>query len=140
MSASTGVTRASRSKLSRSSATPARRASATRWITAFVDPPSASTAVTAFSNERMSSSELGPTPRHASSTIRRPQAAAMRLWFESTAGIEDAPVRLIPSASTAAVIVEAVPIVMQCPCERAIPSSSSRHAHSLRAPAWRSSQ
>ena len=47
---------------------------------------------------------------------------------------------VIPSASTAAVIVEAVPIVMQCPCERAIPSSSSRQAHSLSTPAWRSAQ
>ena len=44
----------------------------------------------------------------------------------------------MPSASTAAVIVEAVPIVMQCPFERAMPSSISRHAHSSSTPAWRS--
>ena len=54
----------------------------------------------------------------------------MRLWLESAAGIEEAPVSVMPSASTAAVIVDAVPIVMQWPCERAIPSSSSRQAHS----------
>ena len=119
---------------------PARRASAIRWITAFVEPPSASTVVTALSNERASSSVLGRASVHTISTIRRPQAAAMRLWFASTAGIDEAPVSVMPSASTAAVIVEAVPIVMQWPCERAMPSSSSRQAHSPSSPAWRSSQ
>jgi hypothetical protein len=33
----------------------------------------------------------------------------------SGAGIEDAPVRLMPIASASAVIVDAVPMVMQCP-------------------------
>ena len=77
---------------------------------------------------------------HTSSTIRRPQAAAIRACPASTAGIDDAPGSVSPSASTAAVIVEAVPIVMQWPARRAIPSSSSRHAHSLSRPAWRSAQ
>ena len=140
MFASTGVTRARASKRPRSNGTPARRASATRWMTAFVEPPSASTVVTALSNERASSSVLGAPLRQASSTMRRPHAAAMRLWFASTAGIEEAPVSVMPSASTAAVIVEAVPIVMQWPCERAMPSSISRQAHSPSTPAWRSAQ
>ena len=39
----------------------------------------------------------------------------MRAWLESTAGIDDAPGKVSPSASTAAVIVDAVPIVMQWP-------------------------
>jgi hypothetical protein len=39
-----------------------------------------------------------------------------------------------------AVMVEAVPIVMQCPGERAMPSSICRHWHSSRLPAQRSAQ
>jgi len=43
-----------------------------------------------------------------------------------------------PSVSAAAVIVEAVPMVMQCPGDRAIPSSIPRQAQSSRLPAQRS--
>ena len=39
----------------------------------------------------------------------------MRIWPESAAGIELAPGSVSPSASAIAVIVEAVPIVMQWP-------------------------
>jgi hypothetical protein len=46
---------------------------------------------------------------------RRPLAVAMRGWPESAAGIEAAPGSVSPSVSTAEVMVEAVPIVMQCP-------------------------
>jgi hypothetical protein len=38
------------------------------------------------------------------------------------------------------VIVDAVPIVMQCPGERAIPSSIPRHEQSSKFPAQRSAQ
>ncbi len=74
------------------------------------------------------------------STIRRPLAAAIRLCAESTAGIDAAPGRVIPSTSAADVIVEAVPIVMQWPGERASPSSISAHSASPSLPARFSSQ
>ena len=61
------------------------------------------------------------------STMRRPVSLAMRAWRESAAGIEAAPGSVKPSASAADVIVDAVPIVMQWPGERAMPSSISCH-------------
>ena len=64
----------------------------------------------------------------------------MRGCAESAAGIDDAPGSIMPSASAAAAIVDAVPIVMQVPNERAMPSSISRHAHSSSVPARRSAQ
>jgi len=39
----------------------------------------------------------------------------MRAWPESAAGIEDAPGSIMPSASAAAAMVDAVPIVMHVP-------------------------
>ena len=72
--------------------------------------------------------------------MRRPLVDARREWFESTAGIDAAPGRVSPSASTAHAIVEAVPIVMHVPGERAMPSSISRQAHSSSFPARSSIQ
>ena len=67
---------------------------------------------------------------HTISTMRRPVSVAMRPWRESAAGIEAAPGSVKPIASAAEVIVDAVPIVMQWPGERAMPSSISRHCSS----------
>jgi hypothetical protein len=47
--------------------------------------------------------------------MRRPVAVAMRGCPESAAGMEAAPGSVKPSVSAAEVMVEAVPIVMQCP-------------------------
>ena len=47
------------------------------------------------------------------STMRFPVCVAITAWRESAAGIEAAPGKVMPSASAALVIVEAVPIVMQ---------------------------
>jgi len=69
-----------------------------------------------------------------------PLAVASREWLESTAGIEAAPASDNPSASVAIAIVEAVPIVMQVPGERAMPSSTSRQAQSSIVPARSSAQ
>ena len=55
------------------------------------------------------------------STMRRPQAADMRWWLLSTAGIDDAPDIVRPIASAMDIIVAAVPMVMQVPAERAMP-------------------
>jgi len=54
--------------------------------------------------------------------------------------IDAAPGSVSPIASLADVIVDAVPIVMQCPGERAMPSSIARHDSSLRLPARFSAQ
>ena len=135
-----GVRRDSASKRSRSSAAPARPAIAMRWMIAFVDPPSAIAAVTAFSNAAVVMMSRGFRSSQTISTMRRPAADAMRGCCESAAGIEEAPGSVRPSASTLAAIVDAVPIVMQVPKERAMPSSISRHAQSSRRPARFSSQ
>ena len=74
------------------------------------------------------------------STMRRPHAAAIRVWFESAAGMELAPGRVSPSDSAMAVIVLAVPIVMQWPYERAMPPSTPAQSSAERFPARRSSQ
>ena len=72
--------------------------------------------------------------------MRRPLSALMRMWFESAAGIADAPGSVMPIASAIAVIVLAVPIVMHTPYERAMPASISNQSCSLIVPARRSSQ
>jgi hypothetical protein len=64
----------------------------------------------------------------------------MREWLESAAGIEEAPGRVIPRASDAEVMVEAVPMVIQWPGERAMPFSISSHSRSPIVPARFSSQ
>ena len=56
------------------------------------------------------------------STMRTPQSVAMREWPLSAAGIEPAPGSIMPMASTMPAMVEAVPIVMQVPKERAMPA------------------
>ena len=74
------------------------------------------------------------------STMRSPQAEAMRGWPESAAGIEDAPVKVKPMASTIDVIVEAVPMVLHVPMERVMRLSRSTQSASVIVPARRSSQ
>ena len=74
------------------------------------------------------------------STIRRPLCAPITACRESAAGIDAAPGSVTPSASAALVIVDAVPIVMQWPGERAMPFSISCQSSSVIAPARRSAQ
>ena len=103
-------------------------------MTALVEPPSARTTRTAFSKDSRDSGGSGR------STIRRPAATAMRGWSESAAGIDAAPGSVNPRASTADVIVDAVPIVMQWPGEDAIRSSTDSQSASVIRPARSSSQ
>ena len=105
--------RASASKRSRSSATPARRAVAIRCTIALVEPPSASTVVTALSIARESTTSRIRRSSHTISTMRLPDSVAICEWRESGAGIDAAPGSVRPIASVALVIVDAVPIVMQ---------------------------
>src|SRR5580698_5818572 len=74
------------------------------------------------------------------STMRAPHADAMRTCAESAAGIDEAPVSDSPIASTMAVIVEAVPMVLQVPMERVMLDSSSIRSSPLIFPSRYSSQ
>jgi len=74
------------------------------------------------------------------STIRLPESVAICACRESGAGIDAAPARVKPSTSAALVIVDAVPIVMQWPGERAIPSSTACQSCSVIVPARSSAQ
>ena len=82
----------------------------------------------------------GVRSSHTMSTMRRPDAAHMRVWLESTAGIEEAPGSARPSASVIAIMVAAVPITMQVPNEREMPPSISSQSFSEMLPARFSSQ
>ena len=66
--------------------------------------------------------------------------AGFASFGDPAAGIEDAPGSVMPSASAIAAIVDAVPIVMQVPNERAMPFSISAQSASLILPARFSSQ
>ena len=58
---------------------------------------------------------LGVRSSHTMSTMRRPLSDAKRIWPASAAGIEEPPGSTMPTASAMAVMVEAVPMVMQVP-------------------------
>ena len=96
-----------------SSSRPARRASAIRCTTASVDPPIARTAETELWIESGVIRSDGLRSSQTMSTMRLPVRVAITAWRESAAGIEAAPGNVMPSASAALVMVEAVPIVMQ---------------------------
>jgi len=108
--------------------------------TAFVEPPSARIAVIALSTAAAVAMSRGFRSSHTMSTMRRPVSAASRACRESAAGIDEAPGNVKPSASAADVIVDAVPIVMHVPGERAMPSSIACHCSSVRLPARFSAQ
>ena len=128
------------SKRFMSSAMPARRAMAMRWMMALVEPPIAMWTRIALSKEAGERIRAGVRSSHTISTMRRPAAAHIRGWFESTAGIEDAPGSARPSASAIAIMVAAVPITMQVPKEREMPLSISAQSSSVMRTARLSSQ
>src|SRR5580698_8111446 len=74
------------------------------------------------------------------STMRAPQADAIRTCAESAAGIDEAPVSVNPMASTMEVMVEAVPMVLQVPIERVMLDSSSIKSSAVIFPRRYSSQ
>ena len=94
---------------------------------AFVEPAIALCTTSAFSIDWRVSKSRGLRSSQIISTMRRPQAAAMRGCAESAAGIEEAPGKVKPSASARVIMVAAVPMVMQVPAERAMPASMSFH-------------
>src|SRR5580698_11617769 len=107
---------------------------------ALVDPQSAMSTAMALRNAASVRMFAGFTSSHTISTMRLPQSMAMRTWLESAAGIDDAPGSVIPNASVSAVMVEAVPMVMQKPGDRAMPPSMAFQSASLTLPAHRSVQ
>ncbi len=88
---------------------------AIRWMTALVEQPMAIAVTPALRTEAGVTSASGVRFSHTMSTTRRPQAAAMRTWLASMAGIEEAPGRVRPKPSAMDIMVEAVPMVMQVP-------------------------
>ena len=82
---------------------------------ALVEQPIAIATVIAFSNASRLWIFLGVRSSQTISTMRRPHSELMRIWPASAAGIEDAPGKLMPIDSAIAVMVEAVPMVMQVP-------------------------
>src|SRR5690606_38416137 len=115
MFAMTGTFRLAASKSSRSTGQPARRAMAIRWMMALVEQPRAMATLIAFLKEAADNIFAGPRSSQTISTARRPHSADMRIWLASAAGIDEAPGRVMPIASAIAVMVAAVPIVMQVP-------------------------
>src|SRR5271166_2833511 len=73
------------------------------------------------------------------STQRRPARRARTWRLASTAGIAALPGRPTPNASTMQAMVEAVPMMLQCPCERFRHVSASRTSIKLARPARASS-
>ena len=142
MLAITGTLRLKASKSSSVTAqcAPARRDMATRWMMALVEQPSAMATVMAFSKLWRVRMSEGFWSSHTMSTMRRPQAADMRGWLASGAGMLDAPGKVMPMASAMPIMVAAVPMTMQVPWLRAMPPSTSSHCVCVMLPARRSSQ
>jgi hypothetical protein len=118
---------------------PRRPAYAIRWMIAFVEPEMACSVRIAFSNAARVTMSEGRMPQRTSSTICRPAASASWERRESAAGIAALLGSASPSASVMHAIVDAVPMTMQCPCERDIAFSSSAKSCSLIRPARSSS-
>ena len=82
---------------------------------ALVEQPIAIATVMALSNASRVRIFAGVRSSQTISTMRRPDSAAMRMWLASAAGIDEAPGSVMPSASAIAIMVAAVPMVMQVP-------------------------
>ena len=115
------------SSLKRSSdtLTPARPAIAVRWMTALVEPPIASTTRSAFSIDLALIMRSGVRFEPMSRTAAAPVASAARSRSACTAGIAAVPGRIMPSASAAQAMVEAVPMTAQVPAVTASRPSTS---------------
>src|SRR5436305_15209851 len=92
---------------------PARRAIATTWMMALVEPPIAMCTLMALSNAAGVRILSGVKSSHTISTMRRPATPHMRGWLASGAGIDDAPGKARPRDSVIALMVAAVTFTMQ---------------------------
>lgn len=120
-----GTSAVSVSKSSSDRGTPRRPAIASRCTTALVDPPIAALTRMAFSKASRVSTVDSRWSSCTMATIRRPAACASAYRRESTAGRAADPGSWTPSASATQAIVEAVPMVMQCPRLRDMQISAS---------------
>ena len=82
---------------------------------ALVEQPIAIATAIAFSNAGRVWMRAGVRSSHTISTMRRPDSEHRRMWPASAAGMEDPPGSTMPTASAIAVMVLAVPMVMQVP-------------------------
>jgi hypothetical protein len=96
--------------------------------------------VTAFRNAALVTMRDGFRSSHTMETMRWPQRHAMRLCSESTAGMLMAPGSDRPMASAMAVMVLAVPMVLQVPGVRVMRDSSRIHSAWSMLPTVRSAQ
>ncbi len=112
---------------------------ASRWMTALVDPPIAALTLIAFSNASLVMILSGVTSFSTRSTMTCPARCAVSYRRESTAGQDAEYGSCMPSASAIDAIVDAVPIVMQCPSERDMHPSANAHSSCVIRPASRSS-
>ena len=94
---------------------PARRATASRWITALVDPPSATSTAAAFAMPALVTIREGRRSPPAAATAIRPASVPARSRSPLAAGAVAVPAGLSPRASAMQAMVEAVPITMQVP-------------------------
>ena len=104
-------------------------------MTALVEPPIAASVLMAFSKaSRVRICEILISCL-TKSTMRLPAIRASTLRLPSTAGYAALPGRPRPSASTMLAIVDAVPMVMQCPWLRCMQLSASKNSSNLSVPA-----
>ena len=107
---------------------------------ALVEQPIAIATTIALRNAARVWMREGLRSSHTIPTMRRPLSLARRMCPLSAAGIDEPPGRTMPTASAMAVIVLAVPIVMQVPALRAMPASTPSQSRSVMFPARNSSQ
>ena len=106
------------------SSIPSRPVIASRCTTAFVDPPIAAIVTIALANDARVRRVLGRRSAATISTTNRPVAWAASSSRLSGAGVPATPGRTVPSASAASAMVDAVPMVLQCPRLRIMADSS----------------
>ena len=135
MSAMCGTRAAIRLKSSRCSSTPASLAIASRWSTAFVEPPTADVRAMAFSNAGLVMIIRGVMPSSSMRTTAAPAALASAWRRASIAGGDAEPGRLMPIASPIELIVLAVNIPPQAPSPGQARRSISSRSSSLNVPA-----
>src|SRR5947207_1575046 len=109
------MSRASTSKSSSASGTPRRPAMASRWITAFVDPPIAALTRIAFSNAALVMMAEGRRSSRTRPTMTWPARCAVSYRRASTPGQVAEYGSCLPSAPALDAMVDAVPNVMPCP-------------------------
>ena len=114
---------------------PARPAMATMCTAALVEPPKAICTAMPLANEPRVKTRDGFKSSHTMLTMRSPQSVAMRLWLESIAGMLVEPGRARPNASTMAVMVDAVPMVLHVPGLRVMRDSRLCSSEPLNLPA-----